>query len=369
MNDDTRVWDDDEDEGEEPGGVFEPEAGMAVWVMADKCPTCIFHPGNRMHLEKGRVQQMVRDSVAAESHITCHDTLLYGHQSRLRPAVCRGYYDHPQGHERSIALRTGRALGTIHYQRPTKEPSMLLAELIATTGLSMRIKRGDVQRHSTGWTSRAWKVTYAVDDTTFRTTFHLGNVDEEPDLLESLSHTLEVVRLVKSVKCYEEWGQEQGTQDPKTWPPRAAYMEQVRHTLRVESWLGDMLDTYLAAHGANTGEHQDQGPATLEELLPGMEGVKRQELKGIGWMVPDCIHESHGGELCTWRVLAVHRSRVRVAGYVMETVNGYQAHGWDADGTEWETVEQSFRELAIADVIRSYEPQRHDRPSPAAHSA
>ena len=362
-------WDEEPDEDSAGGGgVFEPEAGMAIWVQAEKCKTCVFWPGNRMHLSPGRLAEMVREATANESHITCHDTLLYSYKTRSRPAVCKGYFDHPEGNARSFALRTGRALGTLTYQLPTKEPSMLLADLVATTGMSMRLKRGEIQRHSTEWTSREWKVTYAVDGKTFRTTFRFGNVDEDPTFLECLTQTLEVARRVKAAKSYEEWATEMGGADPKQWSPRTTYAEQVRHTLRLEDFLGEMFDTYLEAHGANTGEHQDQAPANLDALLPGMD-VKRSVLEGVEWMVPDCTHEGDGpDELCTWRVLAVHQHRVRVAGLVRETMNGYGAVFW-LNGRELTGVERDFRELAIADVTRAYEPARHDRESPVGHTA
>ena len=368
----TEVWDAD-DSDEHPGGIFEPESGMAVWVQAKKCDTCIFWPGNRMHLHEGLLQDLVRGAVAEHSHIPCHDTLLYGRRTRLRPAMCRGYYDHPQGNEASMALGLGRSLGTIHYQRPTKEPSMLLAELLATTGLSMRLKRGDIQKHSTHWTSREWKVTYLADGKSFPTTFRMGNVDEDPDLLECLTHSLDVTRQVRAVKSYEEWAKAQsGSDDTATWSPRSTYMEQVRHSLRLADFFGDMLDTYLQAHGAHTSEHQDQAPASLDALLPGMD-VKRNVLKGVQWMVPDCDHGAErtcgdGQGLCTWRVLAVHQHRVRVAGLVRETMNGYGAVYWDRAGRELTGLERDFRELAIADVTRAYDPARHDTQSPAANA-
>lgn len=368
MSADTQVWDDEEDEdAEESGGVFEPEAGLAVWVMFDKCATCIFHPGNRMHLSDGRVKEMVDKSVANESHIVCHDTLLYGFTSRLRPAVCRGYADHPLGRVHSLALRTGRSLNTTRYQFPQrKEPSVLLAELLATTGLSMRLKRGDVSRHSTGWTSREWRITYTVDGGTLRTAFHLGDTDKEPDLLECLTRTLEVARLVRAAKSYEEWGALHD-RDPQAWPSREVYTDQVRHTLRLEDFLGDgMLATYLEAAGADGA---DQAPVNLDALLPGRK-VERPALEGVTWMVPDCGHGAErtcgdGQGLCTWRVLAVHRHRVVVAGYVVETERGYQALVWDKDAREVRHPEQPFRELAVADVCRAYDPSQHAVQSPA----
>lgn len=356
-------WDEEEDSAG-GGGVFEPEHDLAVWVQAEKCKTCIFWPGNRMHLSPGRLKEMTDKAVSEEGHITCHDTLLYSYATRLRPAVCRGYFDHPDGNARSLALRTGRSLRTIHYQLPTKEPSMLLADLVATTGMSMRLKRGEVTRHSTEWTSREWKVTYAVDGKTFRTTFRLGNVEEEPTFLECLTQSLEVARRVKDAKTYEEWATDMGGADPKQWSPRTVYAEQVRHTLRLEDFLGDMFGMYLEAHGTNTAEHQDQEPANLDALLPGHD-VKRPELEGVWWMIPDCDHGPErtcgdGQGMCTWRVLAVHRYRVRVAGLVRETERGYQAVTWDADHRELHHPEAPFREVAIATVTRAYDPARHD---------
>lgn len=61
-----------------------------VHVMAKRCSTCIFEPGNRMDLKRGRVKGMVDEATANESCIPCHKTL-EGDQ-----ACCRGFYDlHP----------------------------------------------------------------------------------------------------------------------------------------------------------------------------------------------------------------------------------------------------------------------------------
>lgn len=61
-----------------------------VHVMADKCATCIFRPGNLMSLKPGRVKTMVDEATANQSVITCHKTI---HGQREQEAVCRGYYD------------------------------------------------------------------------------------------------------------------------------------------------------------------------------------------------------------------------------------------------------------------------------------
>lgn len=57
-------------------------------IQAEKCETCIFHPGNRMKLRPGRVKQMVDDSVNEGTAIICHDTLGESEQ-----AVCHGFYE------------------------------------------------------------------------------------------------------------------------------------------------------------------------------------------------------------------------------------------------------------------------------------
>lgn len=64
-----------------------PYRNGKVHICSEKCETCIFRPGNRMHLMPGRVKDMVRDSLRKETAIICHSTL-DGAQ-----AVCRGFFD------------------------------------------------------------------------------------------------------------------------------------------------------------------------------------------------------------------------------------------------------------------------------------
>ncbi|MFC8045352.1 hypothetical protein [Nocardia sp. NPDC057353] len=49
----------------------------------------------------------MRDTLAYEGHIVCHNTL------DTTGAICRGFADSPLAHDRSLALRTGRALGVL----------------------------------------------------------------------------------------------------------------------------------------------------------------------------------------------------------------------------------------------------------------
>ncbi|MEV0257693.1 hypothetical protein AB0H82_25975 [Streptomyces sp. NPDC050732] len=83
--------------------VADPET-WSVRVCGDRCTTCIFRPGNLMHLEPGRVASMLKKAVAEEGHIVCHQTL--GTQA---PAICAGFAAHPRGRVASLALRLARA--------------------------------------------------------------------------------------------------------------------------------------------------------------------------------------------------------------------------------------------------------------------
>lgn len=59
-----------------------------VHVCEQMCSTCIFRPGNLMHLEPGRVTGMVKEAVEGESTIVCHQTL-----DTDANAACRGFVD------------------------------------------------------------------------------------------------------------------------------------------------------------------------------------------------------------------------------------------------------------------------------------
>jgi len=61
-----------------------------VYVRRRQCKTCIFRPGNLMHLDEGRVEEMVEGATRNESCIPCHHHL---HQGEAIEPVCRGFYD------------------------------------------------------------------------------------------------------------------------------------------------------------------------------------------------------------------------------------------------------------------------------------
>lgn len=62
--------------------------GGKVHVLSERCSTCIFRPGNMMHLNPGRLKEMV-DGCRSElgGNIICHQTI------DAEQAMCRGFYD------------------------------------------------------------------------------------------------------------------------------------------------------------------------------------------------------------------------------------------------------------------------------------
>jgi hypothetical protein len=74
-----------------PADVLDPATGK-VRVLSHRCQTCIFRPGNLMHLAPGRCGQIVKANVAAGALLTCHSTLPYGDHPDFGPAVCAGFW-------------------------------------------------------------------------------------------------------------------------------------------------------------------------------------------------------------------------------------------------------------------------------------
>lgn len=59
-------------------------------LLARECDTCIFKPGNLMHLDPGRLKQLVAEARGDAGYIVCHSTLPYA-GSLIPPAICRGF--------------------------------------------------------------------------------------------------------------------------------------------------------------------------------------------------------------------------------------------------------------------------------------
>ena len=77
-----------------PESCFDPKTGRPR-VLTARCSTCIGTPGNLMHLNPGRVRNMVREALGQGCQgIICHQTLSYGDHPGLGGALCRWFYDH-----------------------------------------------------------------------------------------------------------------------------------------------------------------------------------------------------------------------------------------------------------------------------------
>jgi len=72
-----------------------------IHVCKVQCETCIYRPGNKFHLEPGRLKQMTQDSLKKDTAVICHDTL--GGDN----AVCRGFFDRFKTTPLQLAERLG----------------------------------------------------------------------------------------------------------------------------------------------------------------------------------------------------------------------------------------------------------------------
>jgi hypothetical protein len=77
-----------------------------VHVLTARCATCIFRPGNLMHLGLGRVESMVAEALREEAAITCHSTL---YRDDVQPAVCAGFASRYS----TLPLRLAELLGCL----------------------------------------------------------------------------------------------------------------------------------------------------------------------------------------------------------------------------------------------------------------
>lgn len=77
-------------------------------VLAERCSTCVFRPGNLMHLSEGRLADLAKSNLDAESALVCHKTLPYGDHPEMGEALCRGFVDAYGG--QVTALRLAQAM-------------------------------------------------------------------------------------------------------------------------------------------------------------------------------------------------------------------------------------------------------------------
>lgn len=81
-------------------------------VLAERCSSCVFHSGNRMHLRPGRLAALIQHNLTVGAALICHQTLSYGDHPEVGEAVCRGYYD-AYGDDVN-AIRVMHRLGGFH---------------------------------------------------------------------------------------------------------------------------------------------------------------------------------------------------------------------------------------------------------------
>lgn len=84
-----------------------------LWVLSRKCSTCIFRPGNLMHLQDGAVEKMVEDCITENRILSCHQTL---DDAR---SVCRGLFDQ---HAADITvIRLAKAFDIVAFDDPPEK--------------------------------------------------------------------------------------------------------------------------------------------------------------------------------------------------------------------------------------------------------
>ena len=86
------VYDEPEGDLGEDLSVGDPDL-MKSRRLSAMCQTCVFRPGNRMHLHEGRLKDLVAQALAAQSYVVCHSTLPGMAPPGVRPAICRGFAD------------------------------------------------------------------------------------------------------------------------------------------------------------------------------------------------------------------------------------------------------------------------------------
>lgn len=114
------VLDEDDAEGIEAEAPIEPYRDGKVHVMEEKCSTCVFRPGNLMHLSPGRLKMMATHVQETGIPFSCHQTLPYAEQEYVEhyggAALCAGAVENYG--DQSMVLRLAEAMGNIEKVEP-----------------------------------------------------------------------------------------------------------------------------------------------------------------------------------------------------------------------------------------------------------
>lgn len=92
----------------------EPFRDGRVHVYSRKCDTCIYRPGNLMHLTEGVRDELEAEAVKQNTVIVCHE-----HDDDDDLAVCRGFYDVNKANV--VPLSLGAALGILAFVDPPEQ--------------------------------------------------------------------------------------------------------------------------------------------------------------------------------------------------------------------------------------------------------
>lgn len=86
-----------------------------IHVVSEKCGTCVLRPGNLMHLQEGRLKDLIETNLRADTAFACHQTIYGGAEQE---ALCRGYVD---AYGDSVTpVRVARLFGAIKEVPPIK---------------------------------------------------------------------------------------------------------------------------------------------------------------------------------------------------------------------------------------------------------
>jgi len=95
----SHFTDDDSEDGANFDHASEPQLSVGdaqrrkTRLLSRQCATCIFRPGNPMHLDPGRLRDIVEQALNGRGYIICHDTLPHYRHPHAQPAICRGFHD------------------------------------------------------------------------------------------------------------------------------------------------------------------------------------------------------------------------------------------------------------------------------------
>lgn len=93
MDAEDALWE-PSDEDDDPSMSPDPYRDGKVHVMSEKCSTCVFRPGNIMHLPPGRLKALTDHAQETGVPFSCHQTLPYASKEHSEyyggSALCAG---------------------------------------------------------------------------------------------------------------------------------------------------------------------------------------------------------------------------------------------------------------------------------------